>query len=155
MRVSSVCAAAVLAAGSVVALAAPVAAEDCLNVDRSPVLCAGASAVPDVDTSDGVIVGATVDADVCSSLVSLPTCDRANPVATLGDTGVTGVTLSTRTVGGTPVHVPEVCLNTSPCVGPYDDTLPTADVPCAAVTTPVVYFGGYDQLRTEALAGTC
>lgn len=150
-------AAVALGAASAVVLATRAHAMDCVTVDGDPVLCAGADAGLDPDTSNGATVSPAVDVDVCSSLVPrASTCAPSDPTLSAGATGVllNGTSVAPATIGGIPVHVPEVCLNTNPCVGPYDDTTPPVDVVCVTRgNTEVVVGGTVTQPLPEV--GTC
>lgn len=119
-------------------------------------LCVSVSVVPAHDTSNGATVALLVDVDVCSSLVDRApvVCDRGSATLPLGPTGVTGVTLGTKAVGPTTERIPQVCFNTT-CVGPFEHTIPSVDVPCVSTTMPIVIVVGQEVATLESVAGTC
>jgi hypothetical protein len=148
--------AALLASCSLVTFATPASAEDCVFVDGNPELCVNVTVVPTPDTFNGATVTLLVDVDVCTRIRNSPTCERGTATLSLGPTGLllNGVGLGQRATGDIPVHVPEVCFNTT-CVGPYDTTIPSVDLVCITGGSPSVVVGGTLSTDAFAYAGTC
>lgn len=144
-----------VAAASLVALAAPAAAEDCVTADGSEVVCLNVVVVPTPDTSNGATMTLLVDVDVCILGGDL-LCRRESATLTLDSTGLrlNGVSLSSRQVGGVPVHVPQICFNSNPCVGPVDYTIPYVDAPCVTGGSPTAVIDGREFGLIEP-NGTC
>lgn len=137
-----------MVAAAAVAVAPAHADPQCITVDAKPIACADYVVELDADLSNGATVAPTIGIRVCvtGNNAGRLLCDLA-PIS-FGATGVwlNGTHTGTSTVDGQHVHVPQVCRNSNPCVGPYDYDVPPQTIPCADPGSPEIVVNGRNPL---------
>lgn len=144
-----------LVAAATIAVAPAHADPQCITVDGTPYACADALVELNPDTSNGATVAPR--AYVCGNTEFPATRPCLRGGVSFGPTGiyVNGAYVGTTTVGGQHVHVPQICRNDDPCVGPYDYDVPLQTIPCVYGGQPSVVANGTVTDPGVVINGTC